>query len=265
MRRAATDEWPRPRIVNEYREPVSTIRRTPQHSASVIAVRDLTPRMRRLTVSAPTLRGWCPRPAQDVELLLTDHTGRRVKRRYTIRHARSGIGEFDLDALLHGTAHSPGARWAAHARPGDAIAFAGPRGRLELTDADWHLFVGDESALPAIAELVEALPPEQAAIAVLEVGDASDELPVHRPHGGELETHWIRREGAQPGRPDLLSSGLAGLSPRPGTGHGYLLGESRAVVALRPHLRGLGLADSAMYLKGYWNLGRLVRPLTPMP
>ena len=257
--------WPRPPIADEYRESVSTIRRTPQHSATVIAVCDLTPRMRRLTVSAPTLRGLDPRPAQDVELLLTDDTGRRVKRRYTIRHARSGVGEFDLDALLHGTALSPGARWAANAQPGDPIAFVGPRGRLELTGADWHLFVGDESALPAIAELVEALPPEQTAIAMLEVGDASDELPLRRPHGGELETHWIRRDGAQPGRPNLLSSGLAGLSPRPGSGHGYLLGESRAMVALRPRLRGLGLEDSAMYLKGYWNLGRLARPLPPMP
>jgi NADPH-dependent ferric siderophore reductase len=255
----------RPRIAAEYRGRVSTIRRTPQHSATVIAVCELTPRMRRLTVSAPTLRDQYPRPAQDVEVLLTDDTGRRVKRRYTIRRSRSGLGEFDLDALLHGTAHSPGARWAATAQPGDAIAFVGPRGRLELTDADWHLFVGDESALPAIAELVEALPREQAAIVMLEVGDASDELPLHRPHGGNLETHWIHRRRVQPGRPDLLSSGLAGLASRPGTGHGYLLGESRAMVALRPRLRGLGLEDSAIYLKGYWNLGRLARPLTTTP
>ena len=72
-------------------------------------------------------------------------------------------------------------------------------------------------------------------------------------------------ERCRPGRPDLLSTGLAGLPPRPGIGHGYLLGESRAMVALRPRLRGLGLEDSAMYLKGYWNLGRLARPLTTTP
>ena len=140
---------------------------------------------------------------------------------------------------------------------GDAVAFVGFRGRLELIDADWHLFVGDELALPAIAELVEALPREQAAIAMLEVGDATDELTLCRPHGGELETHWIHREGAQPGQPDQLSTGLAGLPPRPGTGHGYLLGESRAMVALRPRVREHGLEDAAMYLKGYWNLGRV--------
>jgi len=36
---------------------VSTIRRTPRHSATVIAVGDLTPRMRRLTLSAPPREG----------------------------------------------------------------------------------------------------------------------------------------------------------------------------------------------------------------
>src|SRR5262249_1137487 len=159
----------------------------------------------------------------------------------------------------------PGARWAANAQPGDAVSLVGPRGRLELTDADWHLFVGDESALPAIAELVEALPREQTAIAVLEVGDATDELPLCRPQGGELQTHWVHRKGVEPGRPDLLSAGLVNLSPRPGIGHGYLLGESRAMVALRPRLREHGLEDPAMYLKGYWNLGRLARPLSPTP
>ena len=214
--------------------------------------------MRRLTLSAPTLlRGWPLRPAQDVELLLTDETGRRVKRRYTIRRARPATGEFDLDALVHGTAHSPGACWAASAQPGDPVDFVGPRGRLELSDADWHLFVGDESALPAIAELIEALPVGQAAIALLEVGDASDELPLSRPRGGELTARWIQRKGAEPGRPELLTAGLVSLPVRAGTGHAYLLGESRAMVALRPHVRVHGIDDSAIYLKGYWNLGRV--------
>jgi NADPH-dependent ferric siderophore reductase len=235
---------------------VSTIQRTPRHGSTVITVGDLTPRMRRLTLSAPSLRGWKPRPAQDVEVLLADQTGRRVKRRYTIRNARPSVGEFDLDALLHGTGPSPGAKWAASARPGDAVDFVGPRGRLELTDADWHLFVGDESALPAIVELVEALPSEQAATAVLEVGDATDELPLCRPGGGELGTHWVHRGSALPGRPDLLAAALSRLPAQAGTGHGYLLGESRAMVALRPRLREHGLADAAIYLKGYWNLGR---------
>ena len=58
------------------------IRRTLLHAATITAVRELTPRMRRLTLRAPTVES--PRPAQDVELVLGDETGRKVKRRYTI-------------------------------------------------------------------------------------------------------------------------------------------------------------------------------------
>ena len=77
-----------------------------------------------------------------------------MKRRYTIRHARPDAGELDLDVLLHGD--GPGSRWGATAADGDEIAFQGPRGKLVLTDADWHLLCGDESALPAIAAIAEA-------------------------------------------------------------------------------------------------------------
>lgn len=238
---------------------MTTIRRTPQHAATVTAVHDLTARMRRVTLAVPTLRGFAPSPAQDVELLLVDTTGRRVKRRYTIRHARPDAGEFDLDAVLHG-ADGPGAAWAATANTGDAVTFFGPRGRLRLTDAGWHLFVGDESALPAFAELVAALPSDQRATVLLEVAGREDEIPLTRPAGGDLRVRWLHRDGRAPGQPDLLAAALAQTRPSGGTAHGYLLGESRAMVALRPQLRGLGIDDSSIYLKGYWNLGRLTRP-----
>jgi NADPH-dependent ferric siderophore reductase len=225
----------------------------------VTATRDLTPRMRRITVAAPTLRGFRPSPAQDVELLLVDRTGRRVKRRYTIRHARPEVGEFDLDAVLHG-GDGPGAAWAATAAAGDPVSFFGPRGRLRLTDADWHLFVGDESALPAFAELAAALPAGQPATVLVEVSDRADEIALPRPTDGGVRVRWLHRQGAAPGQPDLLAAALAAVQPPSGAGHGYLLGESRAMVALRPHLRRLGVEDRAIYLKGYWNLGRLIRP-----
>ena len=99
------------------------------------------------------------RPAQDVELLLREESGRRVKRRYTIRRAIRPVGELDLDVLVHG--HGPGSRVGGRrAQPGDAVEFQGPRGKLELPSAPWHLLAGDESALPAIAAICAALPAE---------------------------------------------------------------------------------------------------------
>jgi NADPH-dependent ferric siderophore reductase len=163
------------------------VRRSPTHTARVLTAGHLTSRMRRVTVQADTMIDVRTRPAQDVELFLREPGGRRVKRRYTIRHARPDTGEFDLDVLLHG--HGPGATWGATARPGDAVEFQGPRGKLELTSADWHLLAGDESALPAIAAVCEALPATERALAFIEVGDESDELPLPP----SAQVHWVHR------------------------------------------------------------------------
>ena len=222
---------------------MTVIRRTPLHTGTVVEAQDLTPRMRRITVDAPTLDR--PRPAQDVELVLADDTGRKVKRRYTVTHYHDG--RFDIDALLHGAA--PGATWAARTAPGDEVRFFGPRGRLDLRDADWHLFVGDESALPAIAELATAV--RTPAYALIEVGDEKDELPV------AAQVRWLYRGDTRPGGVDLLAAAVDVFAVPAGTGHAYAMGESRVAAALRPRLHALGITDEQLYIKGYWNVGRV--------
>jgi NADPH-dependent ferric siderophore reductase len=223
------------------------VRRSPAHRARVVAGTSLTPRMRRVTVQADTMRGVAIRPAQDVELLLREADGRRVKRRYTIRRARPDLGELDLDFVLHGA--GPGAHWGATATVGDEVEFQGPRGKLELRPAPAHLLIGDESALPAIAAICAALPPDEAATAVIEITDGTDELPVGRP------TTWVHRGTQPPGGADLLLDALGEHAVDPAA-HAYLLGETRAMVALRTHLESRGVAHDAIFVKGYWNLGR---------
>jgi NADPH-dependent ferric siderophore reductase len=203
--------------------------------------------MRRVTVQADSLRGVAIRPAQDVELLLREENGRRVKRRYTIRPARADDGELDLDVVLHGA--GPGAGWGATAAEGDEVEFHGPRGKLELRPAAAHLLIGDESALPAFAAIRAALPDHEPATAVVEVTDATDELPIAAP------TTWVHRGARPPGGAELL---LAALAQHPVDPHAraYLLGETRAMVALRAHLEERGVEHDAIFVKGYWNLGR---------
>jgi NADPH-dependent ferric siderophore reductase len=203
--------------------------------------------MRRITVRSEAMVGAALRPAQDVELLLREATGRRVKRRYTIRTARPEAGDLDLDVLLHGD--GPGSRWGATARAGDEIEFQGPRGKLELRTAPWHLLVGDESALPAIAAIAEALPATETALAVIEVQDASDELPV------AADTRWVHRGETAPGGSDVLAAAVSTLDVRTGA-RAYLMGESRAMVALRAVLEDRGIDHDSIFVKGYWNVGR---------
>jgi NADPH-dependent ferric siderophore reductase len=217
-------------------------------SATVVAGTALTPRMRRVTIRCPELAGETLRPAQDVELLLREAGGRRVKRRYTIRRFRSENGELDLDVVLHGD--GPGAQWGATAQPGDEVEFQGPRGKLELYPAAWHLLIGDESAIPAIASICEALPAAEPALAVIEVEDDGDRVPVR------AATSWLPRRGTAPGGADLLTAAVAQLSLPDAAGRAYLLGETRAMVALRAQVEARGVAHDAVFVKGYWNRGR---------
>jgi NADPH-dependent ferric siderophore reductase len=225
-----------------------TVRRSPVHTARVLAAAALTPRMRRVTVQCDAMVGVAIRPAQDVELHLREAGGRRVKRRYTIRRALPESGEFELDVVLHGA--GPGAAWGASAAPGDTVDFQGPRGKLELRPAAWHLLCGDESALPAIAAISEALPAGQAAVAVIEVQDAAEQLPV------PADVHWVHRGSHPPGTPDLLLPATAALAVPNPEARAYLLGETRSMVALRALLEERGTPHEAIFVKGYWNIAR---------
>lgn len=233
--------------------PGAVIRRSAPHRALVVATASLTPRMRRVTVAAQSMHGVETRPAQDVELLLREESGRRVKRRYTIRRARPANGELDLDVLLHGS--GPGSSWGERAREGDEVEFQGPRGKLELRPAPWHLLAGDESALPAMAAICEALPAGEQGSAVIEVHDEADELPFARG-----TARWLHRGDTEPGGAQLLSAAVstalddAPVPPR--HARAYLLGETRAVVAVRALLEQRGVPHDAIFVKGYWNRGR---------
>ena len=62
----------------------------------------------------------------------------------------------------------------------------GPRGKIYLDKtADWHLFLGDETAAPGYLHMLEALPPDMLAQAYLEVASPEDELSTSTQHDVE--------------------------------------------------------------------------------
>ena len=207
----------------------------------------MTPRMQRVTIQAEAMTGVAIMPAQDLELHLREADGRRVKRRYTIRHTRPDKGELDLDVVLHGD--GPGSAWGASAEPGDEIEFQGPRGKLELRPAPVHLLVGDESALAALAVIASSLPEDEAATVIVEIHDVAEEQPL------DAAVHWVHRGARPPGTPELLLPALAEIGIT-GPIRAYLLGETRSMVALRAHLERRGVAHDSIFVKGYWNIGR---------
>jgi NADPH-dependent ferric siderophore reductase len=223
--------------------------RTSRFRADVTEVTRLSPRMRRIELAAPEFGGQRWPLGCDIAIVLTGPDGRELRRRYTVRSAAGD--RLVIDAVLHG--HGPGSDWAAGLRPGDRVTFFGPRGELEPAQADWLLALTDESGLPAIAALAEAL--DGRPISVLaEIADPAERYPLP----ANAEARWLPRHDRPAGTVELLADALAQTVRPAGCGYAYLLGESRVVTQLRDSLADLGLDRTAIYAKGYWN--RNARP-----
>jgi NADPH-dependent ferric siderophore reductase len=226
---------------------VQHITRTGQFLATVAELRALSPRMRRIVLTAPEIAGRHWPLACDIAVVLAGPDGREVRRRYTVR---SSAGEqLVLDAVLHG--HGPGSSWAQSLEPGHRVTFFGPRGELPLPPAGWLLALTDEAGLPAIGALAEAAGEAGRKLQVLaEIAEDSERYPLTE----NAEVRWLTRDGRAAGPPDLLLAALAEFGPAPGPGFAYVLGESRAIVTVRDELARFGLSRSEVYAKGYWNL-----------
>ena len=213
----------------------------------------LTPHMQRLRLTAPQLDGFGYLPGQDVMLLVAAEGNRPVRRRYTIRALDAAARRLTLDIVRHGD--GPGERWVASAQPGDRIEGIGPRGKITISAAaDWHLFLADESALPATFAMTEALPAGRAATLVLEVPEEGDEQELSSAAATRIS--WLHRLGAPAGDPALLAAEAAEVELPAGRGHAYLFGEAKVVLRLREILTARGLGEDQISPKAYWGRGR---------
>jgi NADPH-dependent ferric siderophore reductase len=176
-----------------------------------------------------------------------------VTRTYTVRDWDAGAGELTIDFVHHGGEGLAGP-WAAAARPGDRIQLLGPGGGYTPSpDADWHLLVGDDAALPAVAAALGRLPAGVPARVFVEVPSVADEQPLTV--GPEVELVWVHREDRAPGTA-LLAAVLATELPR-GAVQAFVHGEAGFVRELRRHLRAdRTLAPEFTSISGYWRRGR---------
>ncbi|MET4589564.1 siderophore-interacting protein [Arthrobacter sp. 754] len=177
-------------------------------------------------------------------------------RTYTVRWVDAAARELAIDFVIHGDEGLAGP-WAAAAQPGDAITFTGPGGAYNPSpDADWYLFAGDEAALPAIAAILETLPPDARGLAFLEVDSDADIQPIAAPTG--IQVSWLRRNGVPAGDSDLLVSAVADAQWPDGRVDVFAHGERGYMKALRDVLFvQRGLERSQVSLSGYWAKGRV--------
>ena len=175
---------------------------------------------------------------------------RPVRRRYTVRAWDPRARRLTIDVVVHGDV-GVGGPWATAAASGDELAFTGPSGgyRPDPTAA-WHLMVGDESAVPAIAASLEAVPAGAPVVVRLVCDGPGHELALATP--GDLDLVWLHRRGG-PGDADLLAAAVRDLVWRPGRVHAFVHGEAGEVREVRRHLladRGVPRAD--LSASPYW-------------
>jgi NADPH-dependent ferric siderophore reductase len=221
-------------------------------------------------------------------------------RTYTVRDV---VGEgadtrVVVDFIVHEGECGPGGTWGANASPGDRLVMMAPRkgmpyGGIEFVpgDARTLLLVGDETAVPAVAAILEQLDPAARGDVFLEVPETGDVLTLQHPEGVRIS--WHPRNGAARGHalheavlghlgagrrhvdvtddeidPDLWetpthsSSGEDVEADHRSVGHDFdglyawIAGESKVVTGLRRALvKDLGIDRHQVAFMGYWRVG----------
>ncbi|WP_405064587.1 siderophore-interacting protein [Kribbella sp. NBC_01505] len=176
-------------------------------------------------------------------------------RTYTVRNFDEAARELTIDFVYHGDEGIAGP-WAAAAQPGDVAWYTGPGGGYAPEEsADWHLLVGDESALPAIGAAIEQLPPGAKATVLVEVEDETEEQKFSG--AGEVELTWFHRATAAGGRGDGLVAAVEALTFPEGVVQAFVHGEAGFVFRIRKHLfTDRGLSRDRVSVSGYWRVGK---------
>ncbi|MBN6037541.1 siderophore-interacting protein [Amycolatopsis sp. 195334CR] len=171
-------------------------------------------------------------------------------RTYTVRYYDEKAGELAIDFVVHGDEGLAGP-WALNVQPGDDLLFAGPGGAYAPgEEADWHLLVGDESALPAISASLERMPSGARVQAFILVGGPDEELPLATKADAEIT--WLHRSAGG----DLVRS-VRDLDFGDGVVQAFVHGEADFVRELRRHLLNeRGVRKDLLSISGYWRRGK---------
>lgn len=243
----------------------------PFRRVTVQRIEDLTPRMRRFVLGGAELDGLViDEPAASVRLLLPPEVGADLEmptwtgiqfelsngerapiRTFTPRHMDEEANELTIDVVRHdGGAASD---WAKAAQPGDEVAVSGPGRGYEIdTGASSYLLAGDETAIPAIAQLLEEMPASMPTRVLIEIADPSARLSL--PDHTTADVEWVDNPAdAAPGA--ALVEAVRGLADVPPAV--WVAGEAAAVQKIRKHLFDeRGMSRSEATVRGYWKYGR---------
>ncbi|RYE07327.1 MAG: siderophore-interacting protein [Hyphomicrobiales bacterium] len=258
--------------------PATTRMRIALRKLSVVAIRDITPALRRITLGGAEL-GAFRANGHDIEALRTggpdDHiklffpdpvTGvlslpvqrenhidwprnpAPISRDYTPRAFDPAAGTLDLEFVLHG--HGIASTWAAGVSLGDTAYVAGPPTTDGLPVCPRYVLIGDETALPAIGNWLALLKDHDVTLTALLYSRTADgEQPLPAPPGASIT--WLRQDTS---RPEAMAEALAEIDLPEGT-FVWAGGEREAMRAIRRQLAARGVPRPMTSVVAYWRAG----------
>lgn len=235
----------------------------------VICSRRLTPNMQRIVLGGPEAAGFHfygrsfgpyvklilplveggELPEGDAFRRMEDVRNHFALRTYTARDFDPQRQELTIDFVLHGDT-GIASRWAARAKPGDLIGLR-ECGFMQPFGVDWHLFAGDHTALPAVAQSLAMLPEDSVGHALVTIPDIADRQMLKHPKG--IVVTWLIGHA---GEGDLFNA-VRRLKPPPGARIFFWAGaEAQTARALRIYARRvLGLTSDQHFILNYWRQG----------
>jgi NADPH-dependent ferric siderophore reductase len=173
-------------------------------------------------------------------------------RTYTPRFWQPERLELTVDFMLHGAGLA--SDWARNAKPADIMAVSGQPGGPWIVDpeAGWYVLAADESALPGLATILEALPAGKRATVLVEVSDEQEHQPLESV--AALDVTWLHRGDEAPGA--LIEAAIRDLTLPSGDGRLWLGCEAGVMRSIRRHLiEDRGLDKAHIHTHGYWKAG----------
>lgn len=210
-------------------------------------VSDLNARMKRICLGGESVAAFTEAlPAAWVKVFFTaPDEPEGPGRAYTIRSISRTKNELVLDFVQHG--EGPAASWSRSAQVGDIVRIAGPREGVAVEGVQSFLLFGDETAIPGIFAIVEALDENVSVQAfVAKETEAIYALPVTR---AALSLEWLKGDDDVAA---LVTSWIQENSPERVWG----AGEHSVVIPLRKHLfQTLGRSRKNTSITAYWKSG----------
>ena len=231
--------------------------RAAQFSARVVSREPLTDHLVRLVLDG--LDGFASTGVPD------EWVGLVVPGQFQVRYytVRSWDGrELVLDVVVHDAGLVT--EWAMRDCVGDIVTITEPKASFAPpAGAAWLLLVGDLTAMPAMARVLEHYS-DLPTYVIAEVPDHS-QLALAGYLPGHADVTWL--EPPASGR-SALAQVVEGIEWPEGDGYFWMAGESAQMRAIRKHLmREVGLPTSHYDVMGYWRAtaGRQPRAVDPGP